>query len=141
MAERNDGRNERGHFVKGHPNTSGGGRKSARFEEGRLAVLEHETTDDKWRAICAKAIDDAINGDGRTRERGRRFVADYLIGRPRQTITLETRPPDPFAEYDGYSDEQLRAIADGGGGALSAGGTGSAGTDGGAATTGTPSPD
>lgn len=68
---------------------------------------------DDWRKVCERALNDAITGeDYNAREKGRRFIADYLIGKPRQTIQINTtqEADDPYAHL---SDEELVAIASG----------------------------
>lgn len=102
-------RGEKGHFAQGWK--GGPGRPSKAREKARLAILSAVVTEDKWKAICEKAVDDAISDeDGRTRDKARRFVAEYLIGKPRQTIAL-TKDDDAGAdEYDDLTDDDLRDI-------------------------------
>lgn len=133
-------RDAKGHFLKGNP--GGPGRRLARNEEHRLAILQQEVDDATWRAICRAAIYDATKGnDGITREKGRRWISDYILGKPAQTVTIKTAPPDPFEEFDGFTDEQLRAIADGRNGDGDIGSEGREGGAGGATGTGAPSSD
>lgn len=135
-------RESNGQFAKGNKVGQGYGRRTQREEDLRVAVLSQETTPEKWRAICAKAIEDAIDGlDGRTRERGRRFIAEYLIGKPNQAITINAGWRDPFAEWDNLSDAELRQIANGGHSAGSADDAPDAAPAGGAGSAGASSPD
>ena len=74
-------RDAKGRFVKG---TSGnpGGRK--RGKKDYCALLDAACTVAKWKAIVAKAIEDAIAGDRWARD----WVASYLIGRPTQGFAV-----------------------------------------------------
>lgn len=122
-------RDASGHFIKGNTTWTGrNGRTNGRsqYERERLAALEREITPDKWQKICRVAYQDATESrDGRIRELGRRWISDYIIGKPKQIVALEAKPPDPFEEFRDYSIEQLRAIASGGdsAGDAEAGGT------------------
>lgn len=101
------GRNEKGQFADGHK--GGPGRPSKAREAAYLAVFTEEVTLDDWRDIVRTAKQDATTGeDGKTREFGRRFIADYAIGKPKQTLQLT--PRDVYNEYADVSDEELDAI-------------------------------
>lgn len=95
------------------PGWKGGpGRPSRVTEAARLAIASEVVTDQDWRALFEKALDDAINGaDGATRDRGRRFLADYLLGRPINRVALANDEPEAPANLDHLSDDELRAIA------------------------------
>lgn len=106
-----DQRDERGRFVKG--TAPGPGRPAKARELAYLAVFQEIVTLDKWREVIKQAVEDAIGGgalDSQSRERARRFLADYVIGRPKQVIQFD-RDPSPFGEYDELGDDELRAIA------------------------------
>lgn len=101
-------RNEKGQFKKGHIGI--GGRPPKAREVARLAVLDEVVKADDWRRICEVALQDATKGkDGQTREKGRRFIADYLVGRPQQTVRFR-HDEGGDSIYADLSDDELRAI-------------------------------
>ncbi len=103
-----DERDEKGQFKKGHEGI--GGRPPKAREQAILAVIREVVTLEKWHAIIEKAVNDAISDeDGRTRDKARRFLAEYQIGKPAQTIRLQ-QTNDEADAYDELSDEELRAI-------------------------------
>ncbi len=107
----NEERSEKGQFKTGWK--GGPGRPSKAREKARLAILSAVVTEDKWKAICEKAVDDALHDeDGRTRDKARRFVAEYLIGKPRQTIALTKDDDAGGDDWGDVSDDDLRAIID-----------------------------
>lgn len=107
----NEERSEKGQFKTGWK--GGPGRPNKAREKARLAILSAVVTEDKWRAICEKAVDDALHDeDGRTRDKARRFVAEYLIGKPRQTIALTKDDDSGADDWGDVSDDDLRAIID-----------------------------
>lgn len=105
----NDERNDDGTFKPGHPGTSPGRPRRA-TEAARLSTLNDVVSEERWREICEKAYQDATGYDYQAREKGRRFIADYSIGRPRQTIQINTDGDDWADEFAQYTDDQLRAI-------------------------------
>lgn len=107
-----DERDTSGKFQTGH--AGGPGRPPRAREAARLEIINAVVTEDDWRRVCAVALADAIHADeGKDREKGRRFIADYLIGRPRQTINV-TADPDAWADsYEDKTDDELRAAARG----------------------------
>jgi hypothetical protein len=112
MMNGNEERSERGahgHFAPGWK--GGPGRPSKAKEKARLAILAAVVTEDKWREICQVAVSDAISDeDGRTRDRARRFIAEYLIGKPRQTIALTKDDDAGAGDWGDITDDELRAI-------------------------------
>lgn len=74
-------RDDKGRFVKGHGNT-GAGRKKREVEESYLKIFRNAVTEDDWKAIIYKAIEQAKRGDNVARK----FIADYLIGVPVQKV-------------------------------------------------------
>lgn len=103
-----DERNAQGQFAAGHKGS--GGRPSKARELAYLAVIAEEVTLDDFRAVIRQAKADAVRGeDGRARDYGRRWLADYLIGRPRQTLHINTGTGASDA-YDELSDDALHAI-------------------------------
>lgn len=93
----------------------GPGRPSRVKEAAKLAIAQEVVTDQDWRQVVVTALDDAINGvDGATRDRGRRFLADYLLGRPIARVALaHDEPPSDQPDYSHLSDDELRRIAAG----------------------------
>lgn len=92
----------------------GPGRPSRVKELAKLAIAQEVVTDRDWRALVQKALDDAVNGeDGATRDRGRRFIADYLLGRPttRVALGIDDKPTEDLPDLSGLTDDELRAIA------------------------------
>ena len=92
----------------------GPGRPSRVKEEARLAIVREIVTDTDWRALVQSALNDAISGaDGATRDRGRRFLADYLIGRPiaRVALGIDDQPQGEQYDLSNMTDDELRAIA------------------------------
>lgn len=111
--------------LKGHafkPNQSGnpGGRPKG-YERRLREVVEGEEVDhpiDKklgkvpaWEAVVLKAIDDAINGSPMARQHARSFLADRLIGKPKQDIRIEDVTPVDTEKVADLSDEQLAVLA------------------------------
>lgn len=62
-----------------------------------------------WEAIVKRAVLDAIAGDRYARD----FVADRLMGKPKQTVTFEDHDdnPDEDAAIAGLSIDELRILA------------------------------
>lgn len=108
----NDERDTGGKFREGH--AGGPGRPPRAREAARLEILNEVVTADDWRKICEVALTDAIHADeGKDREKGRRFIADYLIGKPRQTINVTSDADAWVDSYEDKTDEELRAAAAG----------------------------
>lgn len=104
-----DERDEKGRFKEGHPGT--GGRPPKARELAILQIGKEVVTLERWREIFEKAFDDAIKDpDGRTRDKARRFLAEYFIGKPAQTVRIRTDDSDDIDEFNQYSDDELRAI-------------------------------
>ena len=101
-------RDEKGKFKEGH--TGAGGRPAKAREQAILQIGREVATLEKWREIFQKAVDDAIKDeDGRTRDKARRFLAEYQIGKPAQIIKLH-QGAEETDEFSDLSDEELRAI-------------------------------
>ena len=106
-------RDAKGLFAPGNQTAKGIGRPPKARELARLAILTEIVNEDKWRAVVEIALSDAIAGaDGQTREKGRRFIADYLIGKPIERIAL-VHEDAPGGDLSEFSDDELRAIAAG----------------------------
>lgn len=116
-------RNEKGQWVAGHKST--GGRLPRARELARLAVMQEKCTLETWGRIIEKAIRDALgvrlvqtasgprieddpDSDGATRERGRRFIAEYTIGKPSQNVTFGDA--DLLAILDGCTSTDIAEI-------------------------------
>ena len=65
----------KGWFQKGHPPS--GGRKPRAVEEAYLKAVVGAVPMRKWKAILAKAVEQALLGESKAR----RFLADLLVGR------------------------------------------------------------
>jgi len=75
-------RNDKGQFVKG--NSGGPGRPKKEREEKFLEITQSACTYSDWRKIIKRAVEQAKRGDSRARK----FLADYLLGPPRQRHEL-----------------------------------------------------
>lgn len=129
-------RNEAGRFQKGNP--GGPGRPKGSGANPKRVQYVHATFESvsvqEWKAILAKAKRDALGvkiiaQDGRSvvvddpesigivRSNARIFIRDAIIGKPAQSIHVDSES-DAYDEYAGFSDDELRAIisaGDGGG--------------------------
>ena len=74
MSEEGNGRQSSGRFAKGNP--GGPGRPRRAVEREYLAALNAAVSLDDWAKIVAKAVEDATDGDWRSRE----WVTRYLLG-------------------------------------------------------------
>ena len=107
-----DGRDGHGRFVKGNP--GGPGRKPRATEAAYLATLAEVCDEEVWRGICARAVQDALNGDRAARE----WVAGYLLGKPAAeapTLRRAMREADeaeagPAEAGEGFTTEGAEAI-------------------------------
>ena len=89
------GRDGHGRFAKGNP--GGPGRKPRATESAYLATLADVCDIEVWRGICARAVQDALNGDRAARE----WIAGYLLGRPGAEAPSLRKALDPDAERRG----------------------------------------
>jgi hypothetical protein len=103
-------RDAEGHYIKGHP--GGPGRPAKARELAYLAILREVVSLEEWRRIIQTAKEDALGRNWQARDRARRFLAEYAIGKPPQTIRLEEEG-DTFDQFDELSDDELRAIVEG----------------------------
>jgi len=74
-------RDARGRWLPGQSANPGGRTK---VKKDYLESMRAVATPAKWRAICGRAIEDAIQGDAHAR----RWLSDYLLGRPSQAVSL-----------------------------------------------------
>ena len=75
MSENNGDRDERGRFRNGHAKP-GPGRPARETEAEYLQTLATVATPERWKAICERAVIDAVDGDYKARE----WLSRYLIG-------------------------------------------------------------
>ena len=106
-------RTPQGQFAPGNP--GGPGRPPKARELAYLAVLREAVSLDDGAPVVARAKADAVSagygeGEGATRDKARRFLADYLLGRPAQTLHLDRGDDDVSDQYDGYTADELHAI-------------------------------
>jgi len=110
QAEAGEKRDEKGRFAQG--NAGGPGRPARAREEAYLRVITEVVKLDDWRKVVVAAVQDATLGeDGQTRERGRRWLGDYILGRPRQTFLVNKDAGADSTEFEHLSDEELERIA------------------------------
>ena len=83
-------RNGNGRFAAGNPGGPGRPRRVAEIDY--LRTLTEECPPETWRAVCRRAVADALAGDGRARDR----LARFLLGNPAELPTLgaDTRQPE-----------------------------------------------
>lgn len=79
-----EGRDEKGRFVKGN-NANPSGRPRRQTEELYLDALVSCVKVSEWKEIVARAIRDAKRGD----DRARRWLSDYLIGKPTEYVNAD----------------------------------------------------
>lgn len=71
-------------FKKGNP--GGPGRPKRSVEEKYLKKIQTSITLTEWRDIVKRAIADAKKGDSKARQ----WLADYLVGKPKQGLEVDT---------------------------------------------------
>lgn len=75
-------RDENGRFIPGNPGSPG--RPKRQTEIDYMGMLQEALTPAKWKQIVNTAISNAIAGD----TRARRWISDYVLGKPVQTLEL-----------------------------------------------------
>jgi len=103
-------RDEKGRFVKGNPgNPQAKGRPKKEREERYYEIAISAVTFPDWKKIIQKAGQQAKSGDAAAR----RFLADYLLGKPAQEVRLETRGDMAIMLQwdDGYDNDNETAAA------------------------------
>ena len=100
-------RDEKGHFLKG--NKGGPGRPKKKREKRYYEIALSAVPLNQWRRIFRKAAQQAEAGDGVAR----RFLADYLLGRPTQEVRLDARTDMAIMLQwdDGYDNDNEAAAA------------------------------
>jgi hypothetical protein len=97
MAEdRRDAQN--GRFLPGNP--GGPGRPRRAIEADYLAALSEAVSMDSWRAVVARAVEQAQAGDFKARE----WIADRLLGKPTGDGLLKLAAAE-LVGYDPVQDE------------------------------------
>lgn len=76
-------RDENGRFIKGNGGGPGRPRKEREVEYYRVLVTQCSMDD--WRAIIAKAIEQAKRGDAVARK----WLSDYIAGEPEHNVNLD----------------------------------------------------
>ena len=76
-------RDANGRFVKGEYK-GGPGRPKKKREERYLEITLNTVTFEKWKKIIEKAAEQAARGD----KDARRFLAEYLLGKPDNNLNL-----------------------------------------------------
>jgi hypothetical protein len=83
------GRNGHGRFAPGNPGGPGRPRRVA--ERDYLRTLSEACPPETWRAICRRAVEDALAGDGKARD----WLSRYLLGNPGELPTLGAATGQP----------------------------------------------
>ncbi len=96
-------RDARGRFVKGGP---GGPGRPRGFDY--LSVMRELLTPAEWGKIVRQAIKDAIAGQGEAR----RWLAEYVIGKPPQIIELKAAEAAQLAELLRLMESQGHSASD-----------------------------
>lgn len=78
-----DGRNAQGQFVKGYK--GGPGRPKRKHEDRYIRWMAQRVKKKDWDQVVDVAMANAKAGDAAAR----RWLSDYLIGRPPQQVTIE----------------------------------------------------
>ena len=87
------GRDKLGRFASGNQlGKVGGGRPRRATEEIYLHGLISLVSKERWQAIVDKAIAQAERGD----DRARRWISDYLIGRPVERVEMTGAEGEPI---------------------------------------------
>ena len=94
--KRHDAQN--GRFLPGNP--GGPGRPRRVIEADYLAALSEAVPMESWRAIIAKAVEQARDGDAKARE----WLSNHLVGKPTGDALLKLAAAE-LAGYDPVEDE------------------------------------
>lgn len=82
-------RDQQGRFAPG--NSGGPGRPKLSYEQECSKTLQDAVSQDDWLEIIHKTVQDAKKGDHRSRQ----WLANYLLGRPRERDAVKLRLLDP----------------------------------------------
>ena len=91
-------RDESGRFVKGNP--GGPGRPHRAVETDYLLALSDAVSLEDWKAICRRAVADALEGDGKARD----WLTALLV---RDAPTLIQIRAEELAGIDGLATQAL----------------------------------
>jgi len=80
-----EGRDGKGRFIKGNK-CGHGTHNSGRKPEEYRNIFKKIVTFDQWKLVLIEALEEAKEGD----DKARKFLADYLIGSPKQFVDLTT---------------------------------------------------
>jgi hypothetical protein len=89
---------QNGRFLPGNP--GGPGRPRRAIEADYLAALSEAVPIESWRAVIAKAVEQARDGDSKARA----WLGAYLIGKPTGDALLKLAAAE-LAGYDPVEDE------------------------------------
>lgn len=92
-------RDAQGRFAKG--NRGGPGRPPRKTEERYLRAMTRAVLLKDWRAIVKRAVAQARTGD----KDARRWLSDYLLGRPVQRAEIQTEVAGDFIVWQWGEDE------------------------------------
>lgn len=91
-------RDQMGRFVKGRKSTPGPGRPKRTTEAEYLETTIGRVTLDQWAKVVDKALGDATSGDGPTSAAARKWLSEYLMGKPPQVLELRGSETHLLAE-------------------------------------------
>jgi len=90
-------RDARGRFLAGNRVGIRGGPAARAKAQTYLNIMWQEVTDDDWRAIVRRAINDAIHGTRYTVAPARAWLSDYILGKPAERVQLDQNAESPLA--------------------------------------------
>jgi hypothetical protein len=96
FGEQNGKHRKNGQFAPGNPGGPGRPRRVA--ERDYLVTLTEACPPEKWRAICRRAVENALAGDAMARN----WLSRYLLGNPAELPTLgaaTSQPEGPNHEH------------------------------------------
>src|SRR5436305_374880 len=90
----NNGRDDKGRFVSGNP--GGPGRPRRQVEQEYHDVMINAVSPEDWHSIIQTAVVQALDGS----HEARRFLADYILGKPLQRTELTGAEGGPVQHMD-----------------------------------------